>query len=77
MSKYILFTHDQHDNIRWDYTPNMIERVVSLWEKGYSYEEIAKKTFLKKVEVMLILLDLAHLKKVPERKNGIWGNKGA
>ena len=75
MSKYVLFTQEGHDEIRWDYTDAKIKQVLDLWQQGYPYNEIGHRLSLKKIEVMLILLDLAHLKDVPERSNGIWGIK--
>lgn len=75
MSKYVLFTQDVHDEIRWDYTTDKIQQVLDLWNEGYRYVEIGKKLSLRKIEVMLILLDLAEQKKIPERAGGLFGNR--
>lgn len=74
MSKYILFTQEQHEKIRWDYTQDMIDRVLDLWKEGYAYNVIAKSLGLRRVEVTLVLLDLAERGKVPARSQGMFGN---
>lgn len=77
MSKYVLFTQPEHDSIRWAYTPYKIEMVLQLWNEGYSYKEIAIKASLKKIEVVLILGDLAERDILPQRTGGPYGNRGA
>lgn len=73
MSDYTLFTDNKHDDIRWTYTQDKIDRVIELWDQGLPYSEIGVKLRLKKIEVMLILIDLSDTGKLKQRRGGLLG----
>lgn len=73
MNDYTLFTDSKHEDISWTYTQDKINRVIELWDKGLPYAEIGVKLRLKKIEVMLILIDLSDLGKLKQRKGGMLG----
>ncbi|GEM_PF-4523245 len=43
--KYILFTGDAHENVKFDFTHKQIEIFISLWNAGVPIDRIAKKVF--------------------------------
>ena len=71
--RYYLFTSEQHEEVRLDYTQKTIERFLELWKEGIPYKQMCKKLMISPTELALIAIDLAYVGKLPERKHGFWG----
>lgn len=76
MSKrHYLFIGKDTDEIRLDYTPKFIEKVIKHWSEGKTHDAIADKLKLKKIELALIVMDLDYRGMLPEREGGFWGKQ--
>lgn len=75
--RYYLFTSIQHEDVRLDFTEKTITRFLELWEADYTHEFICRRLRIEPVELALIAMDLDHAGRLPERKNGFWGNREA
>lgn len=70
--KYIAFDSDSID-VDFSFTTGQVEKVEQLWEQGESLKEISRQIRRKPLEVTLLIMDRAELKKIKPRKNGIFG----
>lgn len=75
--RYYLFTSEAHEKVRLDYAPQTIEKLLEMWQAGYTHKEMCRKLMLKDIELALIVMDLDYAGKLPARAGGFWGRKGA
>ena len=52
-----------------------VQKVIKLWDGGYSLETIAQKVDTTCRDTLLLLLDLAEQGKIKRRINYIWGTE--
>ena len=70
--RYIVFDPDNVD-IDFSFTTGQVKKVEELWGQGESLEAISEQVRRKPLEVALLIMDRAELKKIKPRKNGIFG----
>lgn len=71
--RYYLFTSEPHENVRLDFTNKTIDRFLTYWEAGETYEAMCGKLKVSEVELSLIAIDLQYTGRLPKRENGFWG----
>lgn len=76
MSRYILFTQDEHEKINLDFERETINRVVAMWHLGYTDKYICQELKISDVELGLIIIDLHYCDRLKRRKNGFLGSVG-
>ncbi|MFJ5566158.1 hypothetical protein [Lysinibacillus xylanilyticus] len=69
-SRYILFTGEVHDTVKFDFTTKQIEIFMTLWNLGYPINKIAQRLNTSKVSVALIAMDLEMTGKIEPRAGG-------
>lgn len=74
MKRYYLFTADEHEKIRLDYTPKTIDNIIFMWEGGATRSQICKRNKINETELMLIVIDLYHAGRLGERPGGFWAS---
>ncbi|MDM5333417.1 hypothetical protein QUF56_09280 [Ureibacillus composti] len=73
MSKYVLFTQDEHETIDFSFSKTKVEKFIELWNEGYSIVIIARKLQRKQIEVTMLAMDLDIVGKIHPRPGGIFG----
>lgn len=73
--KYILFTGDSHESVRFDYTEYMINKFIDLWNDGVSIQQIALDLQINHVSVALLVMDLEMAGRIQPRDGGLSGKK--
>ncbi|MFJ3390514.1 hypothetical protein [Lysinibacillus sp. NPDC086135] len=73
--KYILFTGDAHENMKFDFTHKQIEIFISLWNAGVPIDRIAKRFLISHANVALIVMDLEMAGRIGPRVGGLLGKQ--
>lgn len=74
-SRYILFTGDVHEIVKFDFTQRQIETFITLWNLGHPVNKIADRLNTSKVSVALIAMDLEMAERIEPRAGGLLGKK--
>ncbi|WP_431811914.1 helix-turn-helix domain-containing protein [Lysinibacillus sp. FW12] len=74
-SRYILFTGENHEIVKFDFTQHQIETFITLWNEGYPINKIADRLNTSKVSVALIAMDLEMAGRIGPRAGGLLGKK--
>ncbi|WP_445480445.1 helix-turn-helix domain-containing protein [Lysinibacillus irui] len=74
-SRYILFTGEVHEIVKFDFTKRQIELFITLWNQGYPINKIADRLNTSKVSVALIAMDLEMAGRIGPRAGGLLGKK--
>lgn len=74
-SRYILFTHEEHELVQLDFTHDQIKKFIGMWEADFSINLMYRKLNIHKVSVGLIAIDLELRGLIKPRKNGLFGTK--
>lgn len=72
--RYILFTGEVHEKVKFDFTMRQIETFITLWNSGYPIDKIAQKLNTSKVSVALIVMDLEMDGRIEVRPSGLHGS---
>lgn len=70
---HYLFTGDEHEGTRLNYTHDCIANFIKYWELGWSMELMTKKLRLNDSEFALIVMDLHISDKISNRARGWQG----
>ena len=73
--KYILFTGEAHENIKFDFTQKQIEIFISLWNAGVAINKIAQRFLISNANVALIVMDLEMAGRIEPRAGGLLGKR--
>ncbi|WP_025114410.1 hypothetical protein [Lysinibacillus fusiformis] len=73
--KYILFTGDAHETVKFDFTAKQIEIFITLWNLGLSINKIAQRLNTSKVSATLIVMDLEMTGRIEARAGGLLGKQ--
>jgi len=73
--RYILFTGEAHEKVKFDFTIRQIESFVTLWNLGCPIDRIAQKLYTSQVSIALIVMDLEMTGRIKERPGGLLGKK--
>lgn len=73
--RYILFTGEVREKVKFDFTIRQIETFVTLWNLGYPIDKIAQKLNTSKVSVALIVMDLEMSGRIEVRPGGLLGKR--
>lgn len=73
--KYILFTGEAHEKVKFDFTTKQIEIFITLWNLGYPINKIADRLNTSKVSVTLIAMDLEMAGRIEPRAGGLMGKQ--
>ncbi|GLC88678.1 helix-turn-helix domain-containing protein [Lysinibacillus piscis] len=73
--RYILFTGEAHENMKFDFTQHEIDKFISLWDEGIPIAKIAKKFGINTTNAGLVVMDLHMAGKLKERTTGVFGSK--
>ncbi len=73
--KYILFTGEAHEKVKFDFTTKQIEIFITLWNLGYPISKIADRLNTSKVSVTLIAMDLEMAGRIEPRAGGLMGKR--
>ncbi len=74
-NRYILFTGEVHETVKFDFTQRQIETFITLWNQGYPINKIADRLNTSKVSVALIAMDLEMAERIGPRAGGLLGKK--
>ncbi|UPW82343.1 hypothetical protein [Lysinibacillus sp. Ag94] len=74
-SRYILFTGDVHETVKFDFTIQQIGTFITMWNQGYPINKIAQRLNTSKVSVALIAMDLEMTGKIGPRAGGLLGEQ--
>lgn len=74
-SRYILFTGEVHESVKFDFTIQQIGTFITMWNQGYPINEIAQKLNASKVSVALIAMDLEMAGRIGPRAGGLLGKR--
>ncbi|WP_342441769.1 hypothetical protein MHB65_22250 [Lysinibacillus sp. FSL K6-0075] len=72
-NRYILFTGEVHESVKFDFTIQQIGTFITMWNQGYPINEIAQKLNASKVSVALIAMDLEMAGRIGPRAGGLLG----
>lgn len=70
-NRYILFTGEVHESVKFDFTIQQIGTFITMWNQGYPINEIAQKLNASKVSVALIAMDLEMAGRIGPRAGGL------
>lgn len=73
--KYILFTGEAHEKVKFDFTKMQIEIFITLQNLGYPISKIADRLNTSKVSVTLIAMDLEMAGRIEPRAGGLMGKQ--
>jgi len=73
--KYILFTGEAHEKVKFDFTKMQIEIFVTLWNQGYPINKIAERLGTIPVSVALMAMDLEMAGRIEPRASGLLGKR--
>lgn len=73
--KYILFTGEAHEKVKFDFTKMQIEIFVTLWNQGYPINKIAERLGTSQVSVELIAIDLEMTGRIKPRDGVMKGKR--
>lgn len=73
--KYILFTGEAHEKVKFDFTKMQIEIFVTLWNQGYPINKIAERLGTSQVSVELIAIDLEMTGRIKPRDGVMKGKQ--
>jgi len=73
--RYILFTGEAHEKVKFDFTMRQIETFVTLWNLGCPIDKIAQKLYTSQVSIALMVMDLEMTGRIKERPGGLMGQK--
>lgn len=74
-NRYILFTGEVHESVKFDFTIQQIGTFITMWNQGYPINEIAQKLNASKVSVALIAMDLEMAGRIGPRAGGLLGKR--
>ncbi|MFF2174956.1 hypothetical protein ACFVT8_00600 [Lysinibacillus sp. NPDC058147] len=74
-SRYILFTGEVHETVKFDFTTQQIGTFIIMWNQGHSINTIARKLNTSKVSAALIVMDLEMTGKIGPRAGGLLGKQ--
>lgn len=74
-SRYILFSHEEHEMVQLDFTHEQIKKFIGMWEADFSINLMYRKLNIHKVSVALIAIDLELRGLIKARKKGLFGTK--
>ncbi|MEA0563290.1 hypothetical protein [Lysinibacillus irui] len=74
-SRYILFTGEVHESVKFDFTVQQIGTFIKMWNQGYPINKIADRLNTSKVSVALIAMDLEMAGRIGPRAGGLLGKK--
>ncbi|MFF2179395.1 hypothetical protein ACFVT8_23530 [Lysinibacillus sp. NPDC058147] len=74
-SRYILFTGEVHETVKFDFTIQQIGNFIAMWNHGHSINKIAQRLNTSKVSVALIAMDLEMTGKIGPRDGGLLGKQ--
>ena len=74
-SRYILFTGEVHETVKFDFTINQIGTFIDMWNQGCPINEIAQKLNASKVSTALIAMDLEMAERIGPRAGGLLGER--
>lgn len=74
-NRYILFTGEVHEIVKFDFTQRQIETFITLWNLGHPINKIADRLNTSKVSVALIAMDLEMTGRIEPRAGGLLGKK--
>lgn len=72
--RYILFTEEVHEKVKFDFTNSQIETFITLWNAGHPIANIARKLNTSNVSIALIVMDLEMTGRITARSGGLRGN---
>ena len=72
--KYILFTGEVHERVKFDFTIGQVNKFIELWNQGKAVSFIAKQVGCSQVSIVLLLIDLEMAGKIEPRPGGMFGN---
>jgi DNA-binding MarR family transcriptional regulator len=73
-AKYLLFTGEKHENLKFDFTHDQIQVFIEMWNAGKSIGEIGKRFSINAANVALVIMDLEMAGEIKPRPGGIFGN---
>ena len=73
--KYILFTGEAHEKVKFDFTKMQIEIFVTLWNLGYPINKIAERLGTSQVSIELIAIDLEMTGRIKPRDGVMKGKQ--
>lgn len=74
-SRYILFTGDVHETVKFDFTIKQIGTFIEMWNQGHSINTIAQRLNTSKVSAALIAMDLEMSGRIKQRASGLLGKQ--
>lgn len=74
-ARYILFTGELHDTVKFDFTIQQIATFITMWNQGFSINTIARKLNASKVSMVLIAMDLEMAERIGPRAGGLLGKR--
>lgn len=74
-NRYILFTGDVHETVKFDFTVKQIGTFIDMWNQGHSINKIAQKLNTSKVSAALIAMDLEMSGRIKQRVGGLLGEQ--
>ena len=72
-ARYILFTGEKHENLKFDFTYDQIQIFIEMWNTGKSIGEIGKRLSINSANVALVIMDLEMAGKIKPRPGGVFG----
>lgn len=73
--KYILFTGEAHEKVKFDFTKMQIEIFVTLWNLDYPISKIAERLCTSQVSIELIAIDLEMTGRIKSRDGVMKGKR--
>lgn len=73
--KYILFTGEAHEKVKFDFTKMQIEIFISLWNAGVAINKIAQRFLISNANAALIVMDLEMAGRIEPRAGGLLGKR--
>ncbi len=74
-AKYLLFTGEKHENLKFDFTYDQIQVFIEMWNAGKSIGEIGKRFSISSANVALVIMDLEMAGKIKPRPGGVFGTE--
>lgn len=74
-NRYILFTGEVHEIVKFDFTQRQIETFITLWNQGHPINKIADRLNTSKVSAALIAMDLEMAERIEPRAGGLLGKR--
>ncbi|WP_249072460.1 hypothetical protein [Lysinibacillus sp. BPa_S21] len=73
--KYILFTGEAHDKVKFEFTTKQIEIFITLWNLGCPINKIVQRLCTSQVSAALIAMVLEMSGRIKQRIGGLLGEQ--